>query len=61
MYHLFAEFQRIVDSDDPRYDALLDNIDLIWGGYWAKGRALFETELTAAEIAEPGAAADGAR
>ena len=36
-----------------------DNMDLIWGGGWAKGRALFETELTSAHIAESGAAADG--
>src|SRR3954470_17421692 len=53
MYNLFAEFQRKIDSDDPRYDAILDNMDLIWGGAWAKGRALFESELTDADISEP--------
>jgi hypothetical protein len=58
MYHLFAEFQRKIDGDDPCSDAILDNMDLIWGGGWAKGRALFETELTDADIAEPGAAPD---
>jgi len=54
MYHLFAEFQRKTDSADPRYDAIVDNMDLIWGGGWAKDRALFERELTNADIAEPG-------
>jgi hypothetical protein len=59
MYHLFAEFQQKIDGDDPCYDAIVDNMDLIWGGGWAKGLALFETELTNADIAEPNAAADG--
>jgi len=54
MYHLFSEFQRKIDGDDPRYDAILDNMDLVWGGGWAKGRALFENELTNADIAAPG-------
>ena len=55
MYHLFAEFQRMIDGNDARYDAILDNMDLIWGGGWAKGRALFDIELTNADIIEPGA------
>jgi|688.fasta_scaffold1768907_1 hypothetical protein len=59
MYHLFAEYQQKIDGVDPRYEPIVDNMDLIWGGGWAKGRALFETELTSADIAEPGAAADG--
>jgi hypothetical protein len=59
MYHLFAEFQQKADENDPRLDAILDNMDLIWGGGWAKGRALFETELSSADIADPNAAADG--
>src|SRR4051794_10800784 len=58
MYHLFAEFQHKIDGDDPRYDAVVDTMDLIWGGSWAKGRALYDTELTSADIAEPRAAAD---
>jgi hypothetical protein len=55
MYHLFAEFQPKIGGDDPRSDAILDNMDLIWGGGWAKGRALFDTELTSADVAKPGA------
>jgi hypothetical protein len=58
MYRLFAEFQQTIAGDDPRSDAILDNMDLIWGGGWAKGRALFETELTDADIAESGSAED---
>jgi len=53
MYHLFAEYQQKVEGEDPRHDAIVDNMDLIWGGGWAKGRALFESELTSADIAEP--------
>lgn len=52
MYHLFNNFQRKMDPDDPRRDAILDVIDLIWGGGWAKGRALFPTELSGADIVE---------
>jgi hypothetical protein len=52
LYHVFAEFQQKIDCDDPRYDAIIDNMDLIWGGGWAKGRALFERELTSADITE---------
>ncbi len=51
IYHLFAEFQRKIDSNETRYEAILD-MDLIWGGGWAKGCALFETELTDTDIAE---------
>ncbi|VTS07654.1 hypothetical protein [Tuwongella immobilis] len=52
MYRLFAHFQQQIPADDPRYDAILDQMDLIWGGGWAKGRARFETELTSADLAE---------
>jgi hypothetical protein len=56
IYHLFAEFQRNITGDDLRADAILDTMDLIWGGGWAKGRALFETALTDADVADPGTA-----
>src|SRR5688572_24676118 len=49
-YLLFAHFQEATDGDDPRYDAIVDNMDLIWGGPWAKGHGLFPTELTNDEI-----------
>ncbi len=58
MYHLFAEFQQKTDDDDPRHDRITDIMDMIWGGGWAKGRALFETELTDADIAKPDSDAD---
>lgn len=61
MYHLFAEFQQKIDGDNPHYDAIVDNMDLIWGGGWAKGRALYDTELTSADIAEPQAVPKPAR
>ena len=53
MYHLFAEFQQKTDDDDPRYDRITDIMDMIWCGGWAKGHALFETELTNADVGEP--------
>jgi hypothetical protein len=46
MFRLFSEQQRLLSGDDPRYDALVDTMDLIWGGPWAKGGALFDEELT---------------
>ncbi len=49
MYRLFEEYLRRVDGDDPRYDAIADTMDLIWGGPWAKGRAVFDTELSLEE------------
>jgi hypothetical protein len=39
MCRLFStELQRL-SGDDPRYDAVADTMDLIWGGPWAKGAA----------------------
>ena len=46
MYRLFSEQQQRLSSDDPRYDAIVDTMDFIWGGPWAKGGALFDQELT---------------
>ena len=51
IYHLFSHYHQILDGDDPRYDAVTDVQDLIWGGSWAKGDALFEHEVTADEVA----------
>ncbi len=46
MFRLFSEQQRQLSGDDPRYDAIVDTMDLIWGGPWAKGATLFDEELT---------------
>lgn len=51
LYELFVTALEAVDSHDPRYDALADTLDLIWGGPWAKGRELFETEISEAALA----------
>jgi hypothetical protein len=48
LYVLFAHFQQRLSPEDPLYDAVLDNMDAIWGGGWAKGGALYATELDAA-------------
>jgi hypothetical protein len=50
LYHLFTEYQIKTDGHDPRYDAIVDNLDLIWGGPWAKGGALFDHALTDADV-----------
>lgn len=52
LYRLFSERQRALSGDDPRYDAVVDTMDLIWGGPWAKGRGLFEEELTEDRLAK---------
>ena len=54
LYFLFSYFQQRLSPEDPRYDAVVDTMDLIWGGGWAKGRALYDTELTSADVARPG-------
>jgi hypothetical protein len=45
LYALFQKFQVQTSGEDPRYDAIVDTMDLIYGGSWAKGHALFSTEL----------------
>lgn len=50
VYRLFSEFQVKTDGNDPRYDAIVDNMDLVWGGAWAKGGALFDTELSESDV-----------
>ncbi len=46
MYKLFTGVLHEVEADPARCDALADTMDLIWGGGWAQGRALFEEELS---------------
>ena len=52
MYHLFTK--RMVkhenDQDETRYDAIVEILTLIWGGGWAKGRGIFDTELTHEDV-----------
>ena len=50
LFVLFSYFQRRLSPEDPRYDAVVDNMDLICGGAWAKGRALFPVELDPAAV-----------
>ena len=50
MYRLLAAEQKRLSSDDPRYDPVVDTMDLIWGGPWAKGGALFDAELADAQV-----------
>jgi len=47
---LFMEHQLQTEADDPNYDAIVDMMDLIQSGPWAKGHGLFETEVTAEQI-----------
>ena len=46
MYRLFSEQHERLSGENPRYDALADTMDLIWGGPWAKGGDLFDEQLT---------------
>ena len=52
VYRLFQHFQIRTSGDDPRYDAIVDTMDLIHGGPWAKGGDIFLRELTSEEIDE---------
>jgi hypothetical protein len=46
VYGLFQHFQTATSGDDPRYDAIVDTMDLIHGGPWAKGGDIFPTPLS---------------
>jgi hypothetical protein len=50
MYRLFSDQQQRLSGEDPRYEAVVDTMDLIWGGPWAKGGALFDDELTSGRL-----------
>jgi hypothetical protein len=50
LYRLFQIYQNIIDGDDPKYDAIVETMDLIWGGLWAKGGALFDRELNEEDL-----------
>ena len=45
LYELFQRFQTATSEEDPRYDAIVDTMDLIHGGPWAKGGDLFPKAL----------------
>jgi len=45
LYSLFAGFQRSKDTDPAAYNAIIDTMDLIHGGPWAKGRDLYSQPL----------------
>ncbi len=46
VYFLFESFQKKTSGDDPRYDAIVDTMDEIHGGPWAKAGGFFPTTLT---------------
>ena len=50
LYRLYLAEHARSDLDEPRLEALAETLDLIWGGGWAKGRALFEQELSQARL-----------
>ena len=50
LYRLYLQAHQM--HNDKLYDALADTMDLIWGGGWAKGHALFDQALTQARLAQ---------
>lgn len=50
LYFLFEHFLLKTPENDPHYNSILDTMDLIWGGGWAKGRQLYPIVLTNDEI-----------
>jgi hypothetical protein len=45
IYQLFSNRQQSMSADDARYDAVVDTMDLIESGPWAKGKGLFDTQF----------------
>ena len=45
LYLLFERFCQLNPSELPKPDAMLDTLDMIYGGRFAKGRALYSHEL----------------
>ena len=41
LYLLFEQNQIATPGEDPKYDAIVENMELIWGGPWASGHGLF--------------------
>ena len=52
LWSLFERFFTATAGDDPLYDAIADTMDLIYGGPWAKGNGLYDSELTEDRIRE---------
>ena len=52
LYRLYLQAHQTHNDNDMLYDALADTMDLIWGGGWAKGHALFDQALTQARLAQ---------
>lgn len=50
LFLLFSKYQIETPGDDPRYDAIVDSMDLIYGGPWAKGGDLYPDQLTETAI-----------
>jgi hypothetical protein len=46
LYRMYSRALSAADSDEDRRDAIADVLDLIRGGPWAKGRELFDEELS---------------
>lgn len=50
LYRLYQGEHARGDLDELRLEALAETMDLIWGGGWAKGHALFEQALSQARL-----------
>lgn len=50
LYVLFEQSHLATSSDDPRYDAIADTMEVTYGGSWAKGRGIYPTELSEEEL-----------
>jgi hypothetical protein len=46
VYFLFGSYQQKIPDDDPLHDAIVDTMDEIHGGPWAKGGGFFPSALT---------------
>ena len=51
LYNIFIRPFKTMYADDPRYDYLADTLELIYGGPWAKGHGLYNSQLNEDDLA----------
>jgi hypothetical protein len=46
LHFLFESYMEKTEDHEVLYDAVVDTMDEIWGGGWAKGGGLYPTDLS---------------
>ncbi len=53
LYTLFSWYQQRLSPEDPSYDAVVDTMEHIYGGPWAKGSDLYPHQLAESDARIP--------